>query len=342
MDDFKKRLLSMKNKTKAERNKNGKEYMPYKKYYDDENDEEQEIILLNKKRLENSEKEEELSQSIQKDEIKEKEHKKSVNKENDQEDNKSKEENNKKDINKDNDNENNKTINLKEEEENNYKDKDKDEQKDKDDEKGKDEEKKKEDENSKKKRKYKLTIKPSYITIEKRDNTKKRVVDATQFSNEYKSNELFNWINIVLEDWEQYIIENLNDKRVKSNFVSKELEKYKQCTQNIRPLLNLLQERKLHQVILDKLFKVMVFAENRDLLNANDRYIDLSIGNAAWPMGLTMVGIHQRTGKSTVAPTQVAYILNDEETKKYLQSIRRILSFLQVRYNISPSQSVYN
>ena len=336
MDDFKKRLLSMKNKTKAERNKNGKEYMPYKKYFDDENDEEQEVILLNKKRLDDSEKEEELKQSIQKDEIREREHKKSINKENDQEDNESKEENKKKDVN--NDNDNNKTINLKEEEENNSKDKDKD----KDEEKGKDEEKKKEDDKSKKNRKYKLTIKPSYITIEKRDNTKKRVVDATQFSNEYKSNELFNWINIVLEDWEQYIIENLNDKRVKSNFVSKELEKYKQCTQNIRPLLNLLQERKLHQVILDKLFKVMVFAENRDLLNANDRYIDLSIGNAAWPMGLTMVGIHQRTGKSTVAPTQVAYILNDEETKKYLQSIRRILSFLQVRYNISPSQSVYN
>ena len=86
----------------------------------------------------------------------------------------------------------------------------------------------------------------------------------------------------------------------------------------------------------------MVFAENKDLLNANDRYIDLSIGNAAWPMGLTMVGIHQRTGKSSIAPTQVAYILNDEITKKYLQSIRRILSFLQIRYNISPSQSVYN
>ena len=335
MDDFKKRLLSMKNKTKAERNKGGKEYMPYKKYYDDENEEEQEqeVILLNKKRLDNSEKEEELNQFIQKDEILEKEKKKSVSKERDIKDNEAKEDK-EKEVNNDKDN---KIINLKEEEEeNNIKDKDKDEEKEKD------EEKKKEDDKPKKNRKYKLTIKPSYITIEKRDNTKKRVVDATQFSNEYKSNELFNWINIVLEDWEQYIIENLNDKRVKSNFVSKELEKYKQCTQNIRPLLNLLQERKLHQVILDKLFKVMVFAENRDLLNANDRYIDLSIGNAAWPMGLTMVGIHQRTGKSSVAPTQVAYILNDEETKKYLQSIRRILSFLQVRYNISPSQSVYN
>ena len=168
------------------------------------------------------------------------------------------------------------------------------------------------------------------------------MVDSTQFSNEYKSEELFNWINIVLEDWEQYIKENINNKRIKSNVVSKELEKYKQCSQNIKPLLALLQERKLNQVILDKLFKVMVFAENKDLLNANDRYIDLSIGNAAWPMGLTMVGIHQRTGKSSVAPSQVAYILNDEITKKYLQSIRRILSFLQIRYNITPSQSVYN
>ena len=176
--------------------------------------------------------------------------------------------------------------------------------------------------------KYKLTIKPEYITIEKRDNIKKRIVDYSQFSNEYKSNELFNWINIILEDWESYIKESISNKRIKSKIVAKELEKYQQCSQNVKPLLNLLQEKKLNQVILDKLFTVMVFAENKDLLNANDRYIDLSIGNAAWPMGLTMVGIHQRTGKSSISPAQVAYILNDEITKKYLQSIRRILSFL--------------
>ncbi len=190
--------------------------------------------------------------------------------------------------------------------------------------------------------KYKLTIKPSYITIEKKDNVKKRIVDYSLFSNEYKSNELYNWINLTLEDWESYIKESISNKRIKSNIVSKELEKYQQCSTNVKPLLNLLQERKLNQVILDKLFTVMVFAENKDLLNANDRYIDLSIGNAAWPMGLTMVGIHQRTGKSSISPAQVAYILNDEITKKYLQSIRRILSFLQIRYNIAPSESVYN
>ena len=41
----------------------------------------------------------------------------------------------------------------------------------------------------------------------------------------------------------------------------------------------------------------MVFSENKDLLNANDRYIYLSIGNAAWLMGLTMVDIHHQVAK---------------------------------------------
>ena len=58
----------------------------------------------------------------------------------------------------------------------------------------------------------------------------------------------------------------------------------------------------------------MVFAENKDLLNANNKYIDLSIGNAAWIIGLTMVGKHQSTRKSLISPAQVAYILNDEIT----------------------------
>ena len=317
MNDFKKKFLLMKNKTKEERNKNGNEYMPYIKYYqenqeDDVEEEELYIKLLNKKRSDNSEDEDnKKNNNKEKEELNKSKAKK-------------KNENKDKDIDNKNDD---KIINIKEGEEKNSEEKEKEE---------------KSGNIVRKKNKYKLTIKPSYITIEKKDNSKKKVVDSSQFSNEYKSEELFNWINIVLEDWEQYIMENINNKRIKANVVSKELEKYKQCSQNIRPLLTALQERNLNQVILDKLFKVMVFAENRDLLNANDRYIDLSIGNAAWPMGLTMVGIHQRTGKSSVAPSQVAYILNDEATKKYLQSIRRILSFLQIRYNISPSQSVYN
>ena len=52
-------------------------------------------------------------------------------------------------------------------------------------------------------------------------------------------------------------------------------------------------------------------------------------------IGLTMVGKHQSTGKSLISPAQVACVLDDGITKKYLQSIRRILIFFQIRYNIS-------
>ena len=308
MNDFKKRFLLKKTLSKQERKKNGDEYKPYQKYFiDEENNEikkedQEEKIIL----LNNKRFLDSDDEDNKKEKIPEKKEEKIEN------------------------DENKKIIELDEEKE----------------------EKKMEKEKllldnpipkyDRKNSKYKLTIKPEYITIEKRDNIKKRIVDYSQFSNEYKSNELFNWINIILEDWESYIKESISNKRIKSKIVAKELEKYQQCSQNVKPLLNLLQEKKLNQVILDKLFTVMVFAENKDLLNANDRYIDLSIGNAAWPMGLTMVGIHQRTGKSSISPAQVAYILNDEITKKYLQSIRRILSFLQIRYNIAPSESVYN
>ena len=80
------------------------------------------------------------------------------------------------------------------------------------------------------------------VSIEKKDNVKKRIVDYSLFSNEYKSNELYNWINLTLEDWESYIKESISNKRIKSNIVSKELEKYQQCSQNVKPLLNLLQD----------------------------------------------------------------------------------------------------
>jgi len=303
MNDFKKRLLLKKSISKKERNKNGDIYNPYEKYFKQDNNIQPKI----------EEKDEEKIILLNK--------KRFFDSDDENEDK----------------NNNNEKIALPEDKEENIEEKKSIELK---------EEKEKEEKEvvkyDRNNSKYKLTIKPSYITIEKKDNVKKRIVDYSLFSNEYKSNELYNWINLTLEDWESYIKESISNKRIKSNIVSKELEKYQQCSQNVKPLLNLLQEKKLNQVILDKLFTVMVFAENKDLLNANDRYIDLSIGNAAWPMGLTMVGIHQRTGKSSISPAQVAYILNDEITKKYLQSIRRILSFLQIRYNIAPSESVYN
>lgn len=54
---------------------------------------------------------------------------------------------------------------------------------------------------------------------------------------------------------------------------------------------------------------------------------------SAWPIGVTMVGIHERSAREKLHTSdQQAHILSDEITRKYLQSIKRCLSFAQVRW----------
>lgn len=78
----------------------------------------------------------------------------------------------------------------------------------------------------------------------------------------------------------------------------------------------------------------------RDYLAAMDHYIKLAIGNAPWPIGVTMVGIHERSAREKIYTNSVAHIMNDETTRKYLQSIKRLMTFAQRRYPTMPSKAV--
>ena len=54
-------------------------------------------------------------------------------------------------------------------------------------------------------------------------------------------------------------------------------------------------------------------------MKANDAYLEMAIGNAPWPIGVTMVGIHARTGREKIFARNVAHVLNDETQRKYIQ-----------------------
>jgi pre-mRNA-splicing factor 18 len=69
--------------------------------------------------------------------------------------------------------------------------------------------------------------------------------------------------------------------------------------------------------------------QTREYLRANDAYLRLSIGNAPWPIGVTMVGIHERSGREKIFSSNVAHALNDETSRKYIQSLKRLLTFAQ-------------
>ena len=55
--------------------------------------------------------------------------------------------------------------------------------------------------------------------------------------------------------------------------------------------------------------------------------------NSAWPIGVTMVGIHERSAREKLHESDnQAHIMSDEVTRKFLQSIKRCLSFAQTRW----------
>lgn len=49
--------------------------------------------------------------------------------------------------------------------------------------------------------------------------------------------------------------------------------------------------------ILNNLVTMIDYMKEGEFVKANDVYLLTAIGNAPWPIGLTMVGIHERSGR---------------------------------------------
>ena len=120
----------------------------------------------------------------------------------------------------------------------------------------------------------------------------------------------------------------------------KEQQTYLMCKKDIRPLYKSLRKVRLSLDILDALYLIVQYCLMKEYVKAHDKYMELAIGNSPWPMGVTMVGIHERSGRSRIFTSQVAHILNDETQRKYLQSVKRILTACQKQFPTDPSKSV--
>lgn len=86
---------------------------------------------------------------------------------------------------------------------------------------------------------------------------------------------------------------------------------------------------------------LMVKAMNaRNYKEAGDLYVRVAIGNAAWPIGVTMVGIHERSAREKISASSTAHVMHDEQTRKYLQAVKRLITFAQRKYPSTPSLSL--
>jgi pre-mRNA-splicing factor 18 len=97
----------------------------------------------------------------------------------------------------------------------------------------------------------------------------------------------------------------------------------KQSAEHLKPLFKQLRKRDLAPDVLGAISEIIHYMQTREYLRANDAYLRLSIGNAPWPIGVTMVGIHERSGREKIFSNNVAHVLNDEVSRKYIQSLKR-------------------
>ena len=53
-----------------------------------------------------------------------------------------------------------------------------------------------------------------------------------------------------------------------------------------------------------------------------------------------MVGIHERSAREKISANGTAHVLHDEQTRKYLQSVKRLITFAQRKHPSTPSLSI--
>ncbi|ELQ37815.1 hypothetical protein M0657_001261 [Pyricularia oryzae] len=137
---------------------------------------------------------------------------------------------------------------------------------------------------------------------------------------------LTSYFNMVLAQWEETL------RREGEMSGSKEYSTMAQSRDTLRPLFRKLEKRELDDEILKAILEIVQAAQERRYVDANDGYLRLSIGKAAWPIGVTMVGIHERSAREKLHNGEKGHVMGDEVTRKYLQSIKRMLTFAQTRW----------
>ncbi|CEI99228.1 hypothetical protein RMCBS344292_13320 [Rhizopus microsporus] len=135
--------------------------------------------------------------------------------------------------------------------------------------------------------------------------------------------QIYAYFSHMLEEWEEYMAARPEEEK-RSVPGKRAAVLQKQATEYIKPLMQL--------DVLARVAEIAQRMQKRLYRDAQDAYLQLSIGNAPWPIGVTMVGIHERSAREKISSSQVAHVLNDETSRKWIQSVKRLMTFAQTKY----------
>jgi len=124
-------------------------------------------------------------------------------------------------------------------------------------------------------------------------------------------------------------LEKRSESEKKSAAGRQETALYGQTRSFIKPFFVDLQEQNVPTEVVSKVSEIVHQLKIEQFIKAADTYYKMAIGNAAWPIGITGIGIHERSAHERIAVAEVGHILNDETQRKYIQAIKRLMTFVQ-------------
>ncbi|KAF1995724.1 tubulin nucleotide-binding domain-like protein [Amniculicola lignicola CBS 123094] len=99
--------------------------------------------------------------------------------------------------------------------------------------------------------------------------------------------QLASYFTMVLREWEIALAQRTEE--VKTSYTGKQAyTAMVQARENLRPLFKKLEKGELDDAILEPVVEIVHAAQERRYVDANDGYLRLAIGKAAWPIGVTM------------------------------------------------------
>jgi pre-mRNA-splicing factor 18 len=143
----------------------------------------------------------------------------------------------------------------------------------------------------------------------------------------------------LLREWGQEV-EHMPEKELRTSKGRSLIATQNQCQRYLEPMFRLCRKKRLPADVRSSLIKMINYCRERDYRLASDAYVKLAIGNAPWPIGATSIGIHDRSAREKIHATKIAHVMNDETTRKYLQSVKRLMTFAQRKYPTDPSKSL--
>jgi len=183
-------------------------------------------------------------------------------------------------------------------------------------------------------------------SFHKREDKGAHEVEVTEKETEEEASDphkrVYKYFKGLLREWEDDLEKRTDDlKRTVGG--RNETKTLKQCKDYIKPLFKLCKNRRLEESLLNNILKIVDDCQAGEFVRAHDTYMDVAIGRAPWPIGVTQVGIHSRTGRAKIESQNVAHVMNSELQRKYLTSIKRLMTFAQTkRTDILHSKKVLN